>query len=404
MSYIFNNQITYKDSPNLDAFGRLRVSQNTNLLDIKHTYDKNPLLVDEYISGGTSVYSKEFARVRMSASTDGDFVIRKSKTCPVYQPGKSQLFEASFSNLKPESGIIKRVGCFTSDTTAPFDTNLDGFFLEYDANQTEPHFKIVRSGTTIYDIPWANWKASEYPVSSIDWDKSQLMVVDYQWLGVGRMRFGMVFDGVLYYFAEHTSTGIEDDVYMSSPNQPIRYEIRGGLGSPPDYFDMICSAVSTEGPLINGLSQTTSISNENLITLGSSGTTYPFIGFRLKSDYKTVNVNVDSINVMNGSNDDFFVKLQFNPGISSTASWTSIANTPFEYSVYTGQSVTSTTFTLASFLGQNGTSVVSNLKLDENQVKIGTNIDGTRDEMWVTIEPLGANAKFRGNVNVKYYL
>ncbi len=31
MSYIYNNSINYSDSPNIDAFGRLRVSEPYNL-------------------------------------------------------------------------------------------------------------------------------------------------------------------------------------------------------------------------------------------------------------------------------------------------------------------------------------------------------------------------------------
>ena len=69
MAYIFNNSVKYADSANLDAFGRLRTAAVTNLLDIKHTYDKNPLQVNEVTAGtATSVCSQQYARVRMSTS------------------------------------------------------------------------------------------------------------------------------------------------------------------------------------------------------------------------------------------------------------------------------------------------------------------------------------------------
>ena len=97
MSYIFNNAVKYSDGPNLDAFGRLRTAAVQNLLDIKHVYVKNPLQVNEVTAGtATSVFQMEYARVRMSTSANNDLVIRQTKTHPIYQPGKSQLFEASF--------------------------------------------------------------------------------------------------------------------------------------------------------------------------------------------------------------------------------------------------------------------------------------------------------------------
>ena len=247
MSYIFNNKIAYSDSPNLDAFGRLRTSAVQNLVDIKHVYDKNPLQVSEVTAGtATSVFNQEFARVRMSASTSGDYVIRQTKTHPIYQPGKSQLFEGSFSNFQIEMDVIKRVGCYTSTTAATYDSQFDGFFLESNGVTNEISFQIWRSGTTVYTAATTTWNSNEFDPIGLDWSNTNLMSVDYQWLGVGRMRFGLDLAGILIYFTEHNCANNEPDVYMSSPNQPIRYEIRQvGVGS--GYLDMICSQVSTEG-------------------------------------------------------------------------------------------------------------------------------------------------------------
>jgi len=69
MAYIFNNAIKYSDGPNLDAFGRLRTAAVQNLLDIKHTFDKNPLQISDVTAGtATSVFNQQYARVRMSTS------------------------------------------------------------------------------------------------------------------------------------------------------------------------------------------------------------------------------------------------------------------------------------------------------------------------------------------------
>ena len=192
MAYIFNNEIKYSDSPNLDAFGRLRVSAVTNLLDIKHVYDKNPLQVDELTGGtSTSVFSKEFARVRMSTSSNNDFVIRQTKTHPIYQPGKSQMFEGSFSNFQIETNVIKRVGSFVSTTASTYNSIFDGFFLESNGITNEISFQIWRSGTIVYSATTTIWDDSEFDPSNFNWSDTNLMQVDYQWLGVGRMRFGM---------------------------------------------------------------------------------------------------------------------------------------------------------------------------------------------------------------------
>lgn len=404
MAYIFNNKVEYSDSPNLDAFGRLRISQITNLLDIKHTYDKNPLIVNEITAGtATSIFDKTNARVRMSTSANNDFVIRESKINPIYQPGKSQLFEGSFNNFQLETNIIKRVGCFTSTTGSPYNSVFDGIFLESNGVTNEISFQIWKSGTTIYSAETSTWDNTQIDPSSIDWTKSQLMITDYQWLGVGRVRFGLNLSGLTYYFTEHTSANNENTVYMSSSNQPIRYEIRQvGVGS--GYLDMICSQVSAEGSLAE-LYQTTSIPHTATTTLVTSGTKYPYVGLRLKQGYKSVNSKISRVSILNTSNDNYLISIEFNPTLSSTPTWTDLTDSPFQYSLQNGtNTITSQGYILSSLIGAAGTSALSEVDIEDNQIKIGSSVNGTVDEVWVCITPLGANATFLGSCNIRYYL
>ncbi len=406
MSFIFNNKVSYSDSQNLDAFGRLRTAAVTNLLDIKHVYDKNPLQVNEVTAGtATSIFNQEYARVRMSTSANNDLVIRQTKTHPIYQPGKSQLYEASFSNFQLETNIVKRVGAFTSITGSPYNSVFDGFFLESNGVTNEISFQLWRSGTTVYSASTIVWDNPNVDVSSLNWTNTNLMMVDYQWLGVGRMRFGLNLSGQTVYFTEHNCANNEPNVYMSSPNQPIRYEIRQvGVGS--GYLDMICSQVSTEGAL-NGLYSTIGIQHSTTTTLTTSDTKYPYIGYRLKQDYESVTSQYSSLSILNTSNDNYLATIEFNPTISTTPTWVDMPNSPFQYSLFTGTTtatVTSPGHIMSSLIGAAGTSALTTLKIDDNQIRVGSNVDGTFDEMWVCITPLGANATFLGTAEVLYYL
>ena len=406
MSYIYNNKIAYSDSPNLDAFGRLRIAAVTNLVDIKHVYDKNPLQVNEVTAGtATSIFNQEYARVRMSTSANNDFVIRQGKTHPIYQPGKSQLFQASFSNFQLETNVIKRVGTFTSITGSPYNSVFDGYFLESNGVTNEISFQIWRSGTTVYTASTTSWNSNEFDPINLDWSNTNLMSVDYQWLGVGRMRFALDLAGQLIYFTEHNCANNEPNVYMSSPNQPIRYEIRQ-VGAGSGYFDMICSQVSSEGEL-NGLYSTVGVQNSTTATLGTSNTKYPYIGYRLKESYKSVTSQYSSLSILNTSNDNYLVTIEYNPTLSATPSWTDIPNSPFQYSVYNGTvtaTITSPGHIMSSLIGESGTSALTTLKVDDNQIRVGSNVDGTLDEMWICLTPLSNTATFLGTAEVLYYL
>jgi len=406
MAYIFNNSVKYSDGPNLDAFGRLRTAAVQNLLDIKHTFDKNPLQVSEVTAGtATSIFDQQYARVRMSTSTNNDLVIRKTKTHAIYQPGKSQLFEASFSNFQIETNVIKRVGCFQSTTGSPYNSVFDGFFLESNGVTSAYTFNIYLSGSCTFSADSTTWDSTEFDPINFDWSQSNLMTVDFQWLGVGRMRFGMVLSGLTIYFIDYTAANNIPTVYMSSPNQPIRYEIRQvGVGS--GYLDMICSQISTEGAL-NGLYSTVLITNTTTATLDTSGTKYPFIGYRLKESYIGVTSQFNSLSVLNTSNDNYLETVEFNPTLSVAPSWTDIPNSPFQYAIYNGTvttTITSPGHIMSGLIGESGTSALTTLNIDDNQIRVGSNVDGTRDEMWICITPLGANATFLGTAEILYYL
>jgi len=404
MSFIYNNAIKYSDSPNLDAFGRLRTAAVTNLLDIKHVYDKNPLQINEITAGtATSVLNQEYARVRMSTSSNNDLVIRQTKTHPIYQPGKSQLFEGSFSNFQIETNIIKRVGTFVSTTASTYNSVFDGFFLESNGVTNTISFQIWRSGTTIFSAASTTWDSNEFNPTNLNWTNTQLMMVDYQWLGVGRVRFGLNLSGQTIYFTEHNCANNEGAVYMSTPNQPIRYEIRQvGVGS--GNFDMICSQVSTEGAL-NGLYSTVGVIHSSSTTLSTSGTKYPYIGYRLKPGYIGVTSQFSSLSVLNTSNDNYLLTNEFNPTLSATPTWTDIPNSPFQYSLGTGATtVTVNGHIMSSLIGEAGASALTTLQLDDNQIRVGSNINGTLDEMWICITPLGANATFLGTAEILFYL
>ena len=81
MSFILNNEIQFADTPNLDGFGRLRVSNPFSLADYRFVFDKDSLKWDEkLVSGGTSTWSSASTiDLQVSAATNSR-VVRQTKT------------------------------------------------------------------------------------------------------------------------------------------------------------------------------------------------------------------------------------------------------------------------------------------------------------------------------------
>jgi len=229
------NASPFGDNASSDAFGRLRMSLPNTLLDAKFLYDKQPQYFDEVVNIGASTFIPNDSCITLATSGDGGFVIRQTTTRYNYQPGKS-MFAAYTFVAPPETNIVKRIGSFQGLSAAPF-TPTDGFYLEIGSNG--PSINIVKTLGTTYtvSVPQSAWNIDPlngYGSSglSIDFTKGQIFAVDYEWLGLGRIRFGFYLNGKLYYAHQVTNLNTLSAPYMTSPNQPVRYEIRqNGAGT-----------------------------------------------------------------------------------------------------------------------------------------------------------------------------
>lgn len=403
MSFIYNNKIQYDDTQNLDAFGRLRVSQLTTILEFKYMYDKLPLLVDELTNGvgAASNFVSSASSINMSVTSNGNYVIRQSKNRGVYQPGKSQLSEFTFSDFNIETNVIKRVGYYSTFTGSTFDSNYDGFFLESNGISNNISFNIYQSGVLILNSPVSAWTSTHFNPATIDWSKTQLMMVDFQWLGVGRVRFSMVFDGLPYTFVTNSGSNVLSEVYMKSPNQPIRYEIRssGGTGT----FNQICSQSSIEGG-VNQLFYAVGINTKISFGVASTGVRFPVIGWKLGDLFTGVESMARGMAVLNETNDSYRVELIFNPVMSAPITYSALTNTPITYGVGNGTITTSCGTIMHTNFGIAGGTSVDNIPLTNNNIKPGVNINGSKDTVWLCITPLSNSSSYSAALNLEYFV
>lgn len=237
--------ITVGDGGGTDAFGRLRVSNPETLFESQHEYDKNDLFWSEKTVGSSSsAHVPDESLVRMTVgSNTNDSIIRQTLQYWRYQPGKSQLVLLTFGFGTLSSDLRARAGYFDGD---------NGIYFENSG--TTP--KIVRrskvSGSVVNtEVDRADWNDSMDGSGAsgldLDFTKSQIVLIDLEWLAVGRVRVGFVVDGrpVIAYAFNNANTIA--GAYMSTANLPIRYELVNVGGGASDSIDMICSTVISEG-------------------------------------------------------------------------------------------------------------------------------------------------------------
>ena len=227
-----------------DAFGRQRVSLPYTLGDYKHLYDIDQSFVNYNVSGSTHTFNKLKASVtlRTSASTTSR-AVHQTKMYHNYMPGKSQTILSSVTFGAAEPGVIKRTGYFD---------DYDGIFFEQDA--TGSLNWVLRSsanGTGSISenrVSQANWNINTLQSEPVilDITKSQLISIDFQWLGIGRVRCGLVINGEVFLTHVFDHSNKTAGIYMSNPNLPVRCEILNTTTATGS-MEQICSTVLSEG-------------------------------------------------------------------------------------------------------------------------------------------------------------
>lgn len=270
--------------PNTDAFGRQMVTVPYTLGDYKHLYGVDTSFIEYATNGGTIQYIANHACARITTSSNtASRMVHQSKFYHHYMPGKSQFILSSFNFYAATTNVTKRTGYFDDNNGIYFEQTGDGT-LSF----------VIRSyvsGSPVETrVTQANWNRNKCNgvgpnAFSMDITKTQLVFIDFQWLGVGRVRVGFVHDGeyILAHVFDHSNE--LPTVYMSTPNLPIRCEILNTGATAGAYFDQICSTVVSEGGYVE-VGQDWGVTSPTGRTL-AAGATLPVIAIRLKTAFKT---------------------------------------------------------------------------------------------------------------------
>ena len=393
----------YGDTPAIDAFSRLRVSNPITLFDSKQLHDKQELFWDELLGGNaTSTHSATNALTRLAVTaTAGDFAIRQTKMRFNYAPGKGQLAYFTFYN-EQEAGLIKRCGLFDG-IGVNFLTPNNGIF--YETNEALS-WNIAKNGVVTEHVAQANWNVDTLDGSGDESNPSGLTlnnnaghigVIDFEWLSIGRVRCGFMLNGMIVYthYFNHANDPAFQSAYMSTPNLPVRYDIQTD-GTAAGYLDHICSSVMSEG----GREDTGALHYKSTegthIDANVENTLYALLGIRLKSGYldaaiKMVNL---AIQIQTPTNQCEWV-LKINPTVAGTFAY---VDQPFS-AVQIAQGALANTITggyditggFTESGGQQAGAAGSSASALNNAILLGSKIDGTPDTMVLCLRPINGS-------------
>lgn len=253
-----------------DAFGRLRTSEPFTTFNYYPTpayndTSDNDVWVRDVSNGGSINYDSSNNLIELSTGSGTNqnrYAIRTTKVPMDYQPGKSRLIMMSGVMMTPAPGtspvqVFSRMGLMNVSSPAISD----GVWFEVDASNSKLKWcQSVQNGVggyTLNEVTDASWNIDKFDgtgpsgktLSISNMNKVILIVIDQEWLGVGRLRCGFNIDGVTYY-AHAFTHGTFSQAYTASPRQRLGYEIFTGTSgsSSTEYkIKQICCTCISEG-------------------------------------------------------------------------------------------------------------------------------------------------------------
>lgn len=235
--------------PILSAFGILKNAEERALGVYEASLSSYDDLFDILVSsGGDVIYNpEESSEVLSVTSGQGSSVSMTTNRYHYYLPGTSNVAKMTIScGDNGKNGNVRRWGLFDND---------DGLFFELHNDQI---CVVIRSSTSgqitenrVFQNDWNSDKIDGSGLSELSLDVTKINIywIDYQWLGAGRVRFG-IFDKngqrVVCHVFEHA--GSVTLPYMRTGTLPLKAENYNNLttGSFSE-LRAICLSVYMEG-------------------------------------------------------------------------------------------------------------------------------------------------------------
>ena len=269
-------------SATMDAFGRQRVSNTGQRLDVEFIYDKQEEFFDEITNNGAVTFNANSRDLTLSISDTLTTTYSNMRSHPVpYTPGNSQLIDIT--------GVLDLAGVGGGNAEVFLRSKVTGTVTEEVIEQAD----------------WLNLN------SGVDWTKSHILAMDFQSLKVGRIRYFLVGDGRATKIAEIVNDNKYNTGYWQVPSLPVYWKLYNdatytymemgygnddnGIGirykttkSASCTMKAICCTVKSEGGY--GLAELPGLPRavcNNVTPVSVSTTLVPVLSIRAKDLFKT---------------------------------------------------------------------------------------------------------------------
>jgi hypothetical protein len=367
---------------NLDAFGRLRVSEPYTMFDSSNRYAIDNQFDTSTVTGGSITFLPNEAAVRMDVTTaSGAEVVRQSYRSMLYQPGKGLLVLATFVMNTAKANLRQRVGYFGTENGLYFEVTGAAPGTKAFVMRTYVGGSVDNTTRRVEQSAWNGDKLDGTGASglTLDTTKSQILWFDFEWLGVGNVRCGFIINGQYIVCHTYQTANIQSSVYMTTACLPVRYEITNTAATADaSYLKQICSSVMSEGGLEPASIDHCAIRSTSLASVGT--TLLPLVSIRLSSSALGAIVLPSAVKILPTSADSFEVQLVKNATLTGAVYSTVASDANVEFDVSSTSMSGGTIVQVDYVSGDNqGQTVLNPVSAFNWDYQLGASLTGTSD-------------------------
>ena len=395
---------------NVDAFGRLRVSQPYTLFDSQNRYAADNQLDVATTGTGTTTFLSNEAAVKMEVTSGGvGSVTRQSFRSFPYQPGKGLLVLATFvMDSSTSANLTQSVGYFNDSNGVFFKRtgSTNSFVLRSSSTPTPGTPSDVR---TVNQSNWNGDKLDGTGASGLTLDptKAQILWMDFEWLGVGSVRCGFIIDA--QYIICHTFENANDvtSVYMTTATLPVRYQITTTTAAVAASMKSICCTVISEGGFeqtsIDHVARRTTV----FTNIDTTATFFPIVSIRLASGRTGAVVLPNRVQFLPITNQNYEVVLLKNPTLTG-ATWAATvdSDTNVEYDVAATAISAIGTIVQTDYVTSSGSAGVSQTSLPNDynfDLQLGASLAGVSDIYTLGVRTVDGATKGSGVGSISFF-
>lgn len=241
-------------APSFDAFGKLLVAQQTTMAEYLNQYEMNTETMSNFLTGTASITHDPLSSGLVFSIGTGatDKAERISHQYHPYQLGKSRLIEITCASGDTGKANVKRHWGYADAR--------DGLLFSLVGTTLNVQLRSSVSGTVVKTyIPQSEWNADRLDGTGSTFNRSKVLLnvskgniywIDFQWLGVGKVRFGIVGpDGNRIVCHTIENANVNNRTYMRTGSLPVYAELENydGTSASSSEFRLWCMVVKTGG-------------------------------------------------------------------------------------------------------------------------------------------------------------